>query len=360
MKAPRRRAGGPAILPPPQPAPASNEASSPGAARGFRQVARSHRQTQRAAAAALWALVISGPLLGLAALAEHASPQHAAATASTPADTTGAAGVAELYLEAFLSAGQGGESSVRVYYPAFPDQAQPSGQRQAEAVAVISSRATSPGVVAVVLAAHVVAAQTGGGWADQGWHYYQVAMAAPSNGGGYLALGLPAEIQAPAALALAPNSGYTDSDAPTSGTPLAAAVQQFLQAYLTGQGVVSRYTTATSTLAAISPAPYTSVQLTGLATDATSSQDEANTVPAPGTVRHVLATVTAVDALGHDYTLAYPLTLATVAGQWEIASLAPAPATSGTPSASQASPAAAGSTASANTWTGTSTASASP
>lgn len=349
-----RRAARPGrvALPPPQPAPAA--APEPGAASGFKQIARSHRQTQRAAAVALWTLVIAGPLLGGAALAENSGTQRAATAASTPADTTGAAGVAELYLEAYLAAGQGTEASVRAYYPAFPDQAQSANQREAEAIAVLSSRATSAGVVTVTLAAHIVAAQSGSGWADAGWHYYQVAMAAPGAGGGYLALALPAEIQAPAALASTPNSGYSDSDAPTSGTPLAAAVEQFLQAYLTGQGVLSRYTTATSTLAAITPAPYASVQLTGLATDGTSSQDEASSVSSPGTTRHVLATVTAVDALGHNYSLAYPLTLQTVAGQWEIASLAPAPALNGTVSPALASPGAAA-TAAASTATGATT-----
>lgn len=345
MKSPRRRQS-PArgYLPPPQPAAQPVPAQAAGAARGFRQVARSRRQTQRAAAAALWTLVISGPLLGLAAFAEHAPSPHAAAAPAATTDATGAAGVAELFLEAYLAAGQGSEASVRVYYPAFPDLAQASGQRQAEAVAVLSARTTSPGVVTVLLAAHVVAAASGGGWADEGWHYYQIAMAAPAAGG-YLALELPAEIQAPTALASAPNSGYNDSSAPTSGTPLSAAVAQFLQAYLTGNGVVSRYTTTGSTLAAITPAPYASVQLTDLATDATSSQDEAATVPAPGTSRHVLATVTAVDALGHNYTLAYPLTLVSVAGQWEVASLAPAPVLAAAPAAGLASPgAAAGST----------------
>lgn len=352
MKAPRRRhdAAPRGILPPPQPASEPAQSPVPGAERGFRQVARSHRQIQRAAAVALWALVISGPLLGVAAFAEHASPPHAVTTASTPADTTGAAGVAELYLEAFLSVGQGTEASVRVYYPGFPDQDQPADQRQAEAVTVISSKANSAGVVTVALAAHVMAAQSGGGWVDEGWHYYQIAMAAPT-GGGYLALALPAEIQAPAVLATAPSSGYGDSDAPTSGTPLSAAVEQFLQAYLTGQGVVARYTTSASALAAITPAPYASVQLTNLASDATSSQDEASTVPASGTTRHVLATITAVDALGHSYTLDYPLTLQSVAGQWEVASLAPAPALANAPSAALASPGAASTDGTSSAWT---------
>jgi hypothetical protein len=196
----------------------------------------------------------------------------------------------------------------------------------------------------------VVAASSGGGWTDEGWHYYQVAMAAPS-GGGYLALALPAEIQAPAALAAAPNSAYGDSDATTSGTPLSAAVAQFLQAYLTGQGVVSRYTTSTSTLAAITPAPYASLQLTNLATDATSSQDEASTVPAAGSTRSVLATVSAVDALGHSYTLAYPLTLQVVAGQWEVASLAPAPALAAAPAAALATTGTASTAGSSSPWT---------
>ena len=310
----------------------------------FKNHARAARSRSQLARLAVWALVASGPLLGVAALAQRSAPVRTAAASSAPADTTGAAGVAEVFLQTFLAAGQGTESAVRVYYPGYPDQTQPPDQREAEAVEVIASRATSPGVVTVELAAHVMGAATGGGWTDLGWHFYQVPMAqTPGSAGGYLALSLPAEIQAPAELAQEPNNNYSDNDAPTSGTPLSAAVGQFLSAYLTGQGALSRYTVPGSTLAAVSPAPYASVTVTQLSTDSTSEADTSNAVPGAGSVRHVLATVTATAAGGYSYQLAYPLVLQVVAGQWEVSTLAPAPDLAAAPGGALASPGAASS-----------------
>jgi len=318
-----------------QTAPATATGGDP----GFTAAARGPQQMALLARIGLWTCVVSGPLFGLMALAAHSAPTKASTTAASPVNTNGAAGVAELFLQTYLSAGQGTEDAVRVYYPAFPDQSQQPDQREAEAVDVISSSATSPGVVTVELAAHVVAAASGGGWTDQGWHYYQIPMAQTQGAAaGYLALTLPAEVQAPAALAEEPNNNYSDTDAEVTGTPLSSAVSQFLAAYLAGQGVVSRYTVPGSALAAVNPTPYTAVTLTQLSTDASSQVDAATTVPAPGTVRHVLASVTATDSAGHDYQLSYPLVLQAVAGQWEVASLAPAPDLAAAPSAALATP----------------------
>ena len=343
------------LLPPPAPAPVRQGSAATrcrpaapapapaapvhGPDRGYREAARSARQRGQLARLAVWALVASGPLLGLAALAARTAPTHTAAATAAPTDTTGAAGIAEVFLQTYLAAGQGTESAVRVYYPAYPDQTQQPDQREAEAVEVLASRSTSPGVVTVELAAHVMGADSGG-WRDLGWHYYQVPIAQSSGTAGYLALSLPAEVQAPAELATEPNSAYTDNDAPTSGTPLSSTVAQFLAAYLAGQGALSRYTVPGSTLAAISPAPYTSVTLSQLSTDATSEADTSSAVPAAGSVRHVLAEVTVTDTAGYSYQLAYPLVLQVVAGQWEVSSLAPAPDLAAAPSAALASPAA--------------------
>jgi hypothetical protein len=359
------------LLPPPAPARKPNRrqarqtapAAAAGGDPGFTAAARGPQQMALLARIGLWTCVVSGPLLGLMALAAHSAPAKATASAAAPANTTAAAGVAELYLQSFLSAGQGTEGAVRAYYPAYPDQSQQPDQREAEAVDVISSSANSPGVVTVELAAHVVAAASGGGWTDEGWHFYQVPMAQTQGAAaGYLALTLPAEVQAPAALAEEPNNNYSDDDAEVTGTPLSSAVSQFLAAYLTGQGVVSRYTVPGSSLAAVSPAPYASVTLTQLSTDASSQVDAATTVPAAGTVRHVLASVTVTDSAGHSYQLSYPLVLQSVAGQWEVASLAPSPDLAAAPSAALATPGAASSSSAgpATSSSATSTSSATP
>lgn len=317
-------------LPGPHAARSASAAASPSNDAGWRTLRRCHTLPGRAAAAALWILVASGPLLGLAALGRHPAAASAPTTAAATADSaTGPAGVAQLYLQAYLEAGSGTEDSVRAYLPGFPALSNAAGAHTAQSITALSCTAVSPGVYSVQLAAHVLLSR-GSAWNDDGEHYFQIPIAASTEAAaGYLALALPAEIAAPRALQQPPASAYSDTDAPTSGTALSDTVAHVLLAYLTGTGELARYTPASSPLTAIAPAPYTQVTLTSLATDATAQADQQPAAPAPGTLRHVLATISAIDASGGTWPLDYALTLTVSGGQWQVTALEPAPVTRG-------------------------------
>lgn len=329
----RRREQAPFTAPVRRPAAAPPSPATADA--GWKQVRRSTAVSGRAAAAALWLLVGSGPVLAVAALSAPHPAAPVAVGAPAADSSTGPAGIAELYLQAYLAAGTGTEASVRVYYPAFPAQTSPPGSRTAETVTVLACRQVSAGVYAVELGAHVLA-NSGSGWTDQGEHYFQIPIAAA--GMGYLALSLPAEVAAPAALAGSPASGYSDANAPTSGTALSDTVTHFLLAYLTGADELSRYVPAGSPLTSISPAPYTALTLTSLSTDATAQADAGTGVPAGAAVRHVLAGITATDPTGATWQLSYALTLTVAGGQWQVTALDGAPLLAGPVPGAEATP----------------------
>lgn len=111
--------------------------------------------------------------------------------------------------------------------------------------------------------------------------------------------------------------GYRDQVSLDS--TLGASVSQFLTALLAGQGDLTRYTTPGMKIRAVSPAPYSSVELANLVT----SEDLGDGLDAPAEGRTVRALVTAnaIDGAGGAVTVQYPLTLKARAGRWEIAKI---------------------------------------
>lgn len=105
--------------------------------------------------------------------------------------------------------------------------------------------------------------------------------------------------------------------------PVASTVAQFLGAYLTGAGDVTRYITPGVQLTAISPAPYTSVRVTDLRCDL---GVDTTTTPTDGTVLRLLVSADATATVKQTLSVSYALTLRARAGRWEVAALDPAPA----------------------------------
>lgn len=100
-------------------------------------------------------------------------------------------------------------------------------------------------------------------------------------------------------------------------------VAQFLTAYLTGAGNVSRYLTPGTTLTALDPAPYTTVRLVDLRGD---TDVEPTITPADGQRMRVLATAAAEVTDTQSANVTYALTLTARAGRWEITAIDPTPA----------------------------------
>lgn len=274
----------------------------------------------RAAAGAMWCLVACGPLALLAAAVPHGAQRETstASQASSMLSAIGPGGFAQLYVAAYL---RSGGTNVNAFFPdapVAPAQGSQTGSRQVASTTVTAVTQVSPGYWSVTVAADEPTAPG----KDAGLHYFEVPVATSGSGHDYVATALPAEIAAPAVPA-EPQAGY-DTTTPVTSGPLSAAVNQFLSAYLTGSGNLSRYLSPGTALATPSPAPYAGIQAVTIYQQAGKSAGlGAN---AKTTTAKVLAEVQATDPTGQQWPLTYALTLTTVAGQWDVSALDPAPA----------------------------------
>jgi len=285
-----------------------------------------------------WALVASGPVFGVTALLGSPSPAQGVAkpaTSPTPASSTGPAGFAQLFVAAYLEAGQGTERELAPYYSGPVALSAKPGTREVTRSTVVASREVQPGYWSITVAADVTAQDDKGKANRLGVQYFRVGVQAKgpaaaggtaksvTTGAGYAATSLPAQVSAPAALK--PGALKYESDRGTSSAdPSVETAKEFLSAYLTGTAELDRYTSPSVPLRAITPAPYTAVKVTGVKDD--SSGPGQQKVPADGTELHQLVEVEATDQAGNDTPLSYALTLRSRASRWEVASIDDAPA----------------------------------
>lgn len=253
-------------------------------------------------------LVVAGFVLGAVALA--ASSRAASyRPVSRAAYTSGAEGFAELYVSAFLQAGEGTEEDLR---PFLPEELDLTGvvPRSLYIVraASVGARAMGPRYWAVTVAAEVLAS-TEGGYVPAGHRYFTVGILEVP--GGYVAASLPAEVPGPGPqvpLDLTVDQlDYPTDDAATR------AVARFLEAYLARQGELARYAAPGSGLRPIS-SPYSDAELIAVG------------FADGGRGGFVRARVHAVDASGRVALLEFSLELVERAGRWEVVRLLAAPA----------------------------------
>jgi len=141
-----------------------------------------------------------------------------------------------------------------------------------------------------------------------------VPVTADRSGTSFAVTGAPGVVAGPGRAAVPkPPYGVT---VPEGDLP--SAVGEFLAAYLTGAGEVSRYLAPGVTLSPVSPAPYTALSVEQVL--AVEEAAAAEKVPADGTTAHVLARVEARGTAGR-WPLAYELTLKARSDRWEVAAL---------------------------------------
>lgn len=137
--------------------------------------------------------------------------------------------------------------------------------------------------------------------------------------GALAALTLPSPVSAPP-IESGPRLSYQEPVA--SSGPVASTAAQFLSAYLTGSGDVTRYLSPGIHLSAISPAPFTSVKVTDLRADLSI---DTTAVPQDGTVLRILIGADASVTDKQGLAVAYALTLRARAGRWEVSAIDQAP-----------------------------------
>ena len=274
----------------------------------------------RALQALLWLLVLSGPAAALVVTA-HLSTlssqlevvQAAAAAPDPTAGSSGAAGFAELFISAYLAAGEG---STRL--DTFVDDVAVDG---VEAGSWSVVRTTSLGAteiasgyfavtVAAELTAHVTDSDSTSAPARFGTLFYSVGVAETDSG--WTVVALPSLIPAPLRVS-APDLLVDRLDG--IGEPsLGDMVGRFLSAYLTGDSELARYVAPSAPVLPVHPPPFTDIEVlrSGIATD-------------PGGRTVVTVVVRAADDAGRAQLLEFWLAVSQRDGRWEVAEILPAP-----------------------------------
>ncbi|KUM97382.1 hypothetical protein AQI95_41940 [Streptomyces yokosukanensis] len=286
---------------------------------------------------AVWAAVATGPLALIATCAHGqsaAAPRPVAVTRAVDHAETAAdpAGYAELVLSVWLRSGTGQDSvAARQLRAMAPSLQPPTWAEHAPAVerlAAVHSARQGDGAWSVTVAVEFKDSVEGS--AAQGIVRYfalpVVATEAGSEPGAKQAFAVtdsPAEVAGPTVLDV-PDDPY-GTEVPT-GSALSSTVAEFLSAYLGAEDGAERYLAPGTTLPALSSAAFTAVSLDELKaadrTDGAAGKDSA-------TVR-VRAQVTAKDADGGQWPLAYALGLKARDGRWEVVALQSGLESSGT------------------------------
>jgi conjugative transposon protein TcpC len=266
----------------------------------------------RIATWALWSLVILGAVAGVSAHFAR-QPRASELTRSAPSSSLEAEGFAQLYVAAYLSAGEGTEDQLRKFYPAVPSlQGTHPGSFYAARTATMGARPLGRNYWSVTVAADVLRPE-GGGFRPVGNRFYSVGVALTPKGG-LVATSLPAEVPRPPE-AKVPKLALGSLEPVVADDPVAQAVGHFASAFLTGDGELDRYVSPASALRPVQPPPFTAVEVTRLAQRSIAGPDQAVAI---------LAEVRAVDGTKRAQVLHYALELARREGRWEVRSLLPA------------------------------------
>ena len=269
----------------------------------------------------LWLLVVSGPVAAVLLTAQVSAfggrleAVDGQAAVEQPTDTTGAEGFAELFVAAFLGAGEDSAEVLAPFLDAASLDGVVDGSWFATRTASLGAREIGPGYYAVTVAAEVAAAgpeldeQTV--WIPVGTRFYSVGVAETETG--WAVTGLPTLISAPARAA-PPELLVRRLDGLDGAPGLDEMVPRFLAAYLGGDGELARYTAPASHIGRVRPPPFVSVEVL-----------KAGFVDAPDGSQHVAVVVRATDAAGRAQVLEYSLAVEQRAGRWEVSELLPAP-----------------------------------
>lgn len=259
----------------------------------------------------MWLLLLSGSVLSGGALVLVSSAD--AAPVVPKSQEIGPSGFAELYVAAFLAAGNGNEENLRIWYPGAPDlQDVKPNARYAARTAALQVTAVTPTYWSVTVAADVLGTE-GAEVRSLGTNAYRVAIV--NDAGRYVATGLPAQIPLPLAGG-EPRTRFGDFRSPTAEPALKGSIEGFLRAYVAGAGDLERFVSPASVFVPVTPAPFTTVELLGLAVmpeiDGTGS-------------RVVNVRVLATDSAARAQILEYGLRLSQRDGRWEVADVLEAP-----------------------------------
>jgi hypothetical protein len=275
----------------------------------------------RALQVLLWLLVVSGPVAALVVSAQLSAlsgrldvVQTATSAADPPAYTAGVEGFAELFIAAYLDAGEGSSTGLDGFVDGGALDGVEAGSRSAVGTTSLGAKEVAPGYFAVTVAVNLIAHTTGSDPTltpqSVGTIFYSVGVAETDSG--WTVVGLPSLVPAPNRVS-APDVLVGRLDG--IGDPgLGDMVGRFLSAYLTGDGDLTRYLAPSSPILPVQPSPFTAVDVlrSGMAEDRRG---------------HSVVTVVAraTDDAGRVQLLEFWLAVSQRDGRWEVAEVLPAP-----------------------------------
>lgn len=269
----------------------------------------------------LWLLVISGPVAALHVATEVSSLRDRLdlvdieGGVELPPDTSGVEGFAELFIAAYLGAGEDSTDGLGAFLDGVALDGVEAGSWSARRTTSLGAVEVAPGYYAVTVAAEVVAADTDSEgqpvWVPVGTRFYSVGVAETESG--WAIAGLPTLMPAPLG-ATAPEL-VIDRLGELETTPgLEEMLSRFLAAYLAGDGELTRYTSPSSPIVPIQPSPFVAAEIL-----------EAGMVETLNGVIEVAVVVRATDIAGRAQVLEYALVVEQRDGRWEVSRLLPAP-----------------------------------
>lgn len=288
----------------------------------------------------LWAALIVVPTGTAVVVASGSSSTVAPAPAAAPLvdvdEQSAVSGFAEGFVATWLTTAVGEEEQLSSYIASASTVTLPERPWEVSGVSTAGLSAGGDHQWSVTVAA-TVSAPAGAPAPTR--RYFQVAVV--YDAGAMAAQALPSPVAAPTS-ATAPELAYRYRVSP--GQPLTTAAQEFLDALLTGRGDVARYTSPGAVITAVTPTPYSDLEVDDVQVDV--DLGEETDTPANGDQLHLLVTATALAASGKDgqvvseLTVQYPLTMTARDGRWEVTSIdqTPTPADPADPTSPSATP----------------------
>ena len=281
-----------------------------------RRQALSPLVTIRAVQVVLWLLMISGPVIGLLVATQLSSfggrldTLTGTTSVEVPPDTSGVEGFAELFIAAYLRAGEDSTDALDPFTDGVALDGVETGSWAAVSTVSLGAEEVSPGYYAVTVAAEIVAADSEADSEPVRVRYFSVGVA--ETPAGWVVVGPPALMPSPPR-ATAPELVIGRFDGLAGAPGLGEMLSRFLAALLTGVGDLPRYTSPSSPIVAVQPPPFANVEvLRGGLTEAPDGTE-------------VAVLVRAIDKDGRAQILEYALMVGQRDGRWEVSRLLPAP-----------------------------------
>lgn len=265
-------------------------------------------------------IVALGSLCGFLAFNRPAPQVQLATETETDSQEQEAGAFAQSYLAAWLTATTTDQDELGQYTgEAVPSLAGTSPTEYRD-LTVASIQPADENLTTVIVSASLKTTSTdNAGEETVSWTPYWYQVAVHTQGEKMAAAGLPAPISMPA-VGTPPQLGYPSR---VANTEVQATVADFMTAYLTGQGDVTRYVSPEATIDAITPSYWTEASVRTLQ----STKEVADTAPAAGQSAEILVNI---DLTRDSITkpAQYVLGLKVRDGRWEVSSLNSAPSLS--------------------------------